>query len=445
MQSKSMSVSVAERIKKGLCVSNPVPGTIKPAPVAGLIFKRTAERTGKTNFHPTIDEFMKAVKSQNPPPYILPVIRSNKTEQVIEYYYWSLAENKYIRKKVRAFSRGVKSTKAQRLAVLKQTLPVVTEEFLRRNEKGLYHETYLNPIGGKTYIAYIEQILSDDKIPQSTRRTIANYKSSFTRFQADKLYTPINVTAEVLENFRSFLQAEGKANKTINEYLWAAQLVSEYLKKKAITQKSVNTTDLHVRKIKNQTMRYRPLTFQEKDTIFNHFRTANPHFNLFLLSVYYTCIRPGELRRLQIKLFTPQYVTVPWYAAKNGLTQQVQILAPLQEALADFNISAMPKSLYLFGKNFLPGPDPYNGKHTSDFWREACNHLGISKDAMLYGLKHTFNLDYVENNKTNIDWEWLRRHNRHSTVRQTQDYIYNLTPHMLDETKNIILNHYKNT
>lgn len=61
----------------------------------------------------------------------------------------------------------------------------------------------------------------------------------------------------------------------------------------------------------------------------------------------------------------------------------------------------------------------------------------------MYGLKHTFNKDYVENNKKNIDWEWLRRHNRHATIQQTQDYISGLPAYFLGEIKSTIIDHTK--
>jgi len=62
-------------------------------------------------------------------------------------------------------------------------------------------------------------------------------------------------------------------------------------------------------------------------------------------------------------------------------------------------------------------------------------------EKQVYGLKHTFNIDYyVENNKYNIDWEWLRRHNRHSDIKQTQEY-FRPDCIFLDETESIILNY----
>ena len=98
---------------------------------------------------------------------------------------------------------------------------------------------------------------------------------------------------------------------------------------------------------------------------------------------------------------------------------------------------------YLFGReNFVPGPIKKSEKNLSTPFHEACLELGIY-DKQMYGLKGTFNKDYVENNKANVDWEWLRRHNRHATVRQTQDYISGLTAYFLNENEHTILDHTK--
>jgi hypothetical protein len=67
--------------------------------------------------------------------------------------------------------------------------------------------------------------------------------------------------------------------------------------------------------------------------------------------------------------------------------------------------------------------------------------MGMPKEKQSYGLKHTFNVDYVENNKYKIDWEFLRRHNRHATVQQTQAYISTLTAYFIDETQSVILDY----
>jgi hypothetical protein len=111
--------------------------------------------------------------------------------------------------------------------------------------------------------------------------------------------------------------------------------------------------------------------------------------------------------------------------------------------MIEMGIDRLPGEHYLFGINFRPSKTKYReqGAQSSEVWAYYRKQISMPKEKQAYGLKHTFNVDYVENNKYNIDWEWLRRHNRHATKEQTQEYISCLTAYFLDETKAIILNY----
>jgi len=99
--------------------------------------------------------------------------------------------------------------------------------------------------------------------------------------------------------------------------------------------------------------------------------------------------------------------------------------------------------MYLFDVHCKPSFTIYEGDAHSKAWMRNRVEMGMPTEKQMYGLKHTFNVDYVENNKGNIDWEWLRRHNRHATIQQTQQYISTVTAYFLDERKAKIINHHK--
>lgn len=442
-------------------VSNPFLGTKgivpKPALVAGFALNeqsRSDTRSDKEqHINPDIKSLMASHKTDILP-YKLGKIYEGEEDVFIYYYYYSRAKERYIRKKVRPVASGVKLPKPERLALLRQSLPVINKNLKERNAKGLYHEDLIGVSSARSYTQEILNIINEKKLPESTLRTLSSYRSSFMAFEAStgNNYFTYNVDMPVLHQYCEYMKkaqqpsSAGKpyANKTINEYLWGAQVVADILKSKGLNSEEIKTAELHVKKIKNQTLKYRPLTAEEKEAIFRHTRQTNPSFYLYLLHIYYTCIRLSEAKRLLIKNYDlrGRKIMVPWYSAKNGLTNHVQILAPLGAALRDMKIKDNPATHYIFGKQFAVGAEKFSGKSDSDIWRRECRKIGVPDDANMYGLKHTFNVDYVENNIKNIDWEWLRRHNRHATIQQTQEYIYSLMPHFLDETKSIILNYY---
>ena len=130
-------------------------------------------------------------------------------------------------------------------------------------------------------------------------------------------------------------------------------------------------------------------------------------------------------------------------SAKNGLSKHVQILEPLLQALNEYGISTLPADYYLFGEQGKPGPTKIKKTSWSaNLWFRDAPALGLAGTSKTpYSFKHTFNIDYIENNKKNVDWEWLRRHNRHATIAQTQEYISDLTAYFLDEGNANILDY----
>ncbi len=245
----------------------------------------------------------------------------------------------------------------------------------------------------------------------------------------------------ILKEYIRYLQDLGNVGKTINEHLWLFSKLLTRLRELPFAN-DLNPEAFRVKQFKNETERFQPFTIEEKDKIFDHFSGKSPNYNNFLLFQYYTCIRPGESTRIFIENINlnSRTIFVPFYKSKNGLSQYVQILDPLYKVLLGMELHRYPGHYYLFSHYFIPGDIKKSENQLGVPFHEATIELEI-EDKQMYGLKGTFNRDYVENNKHNIDWEWLRRHNRHATIQQTQDYISNLTAYFLDQEKHVILDY----
>lgn len=386
-------------------------------------------------------------------PYKPAVVYNGPTEQFVHFSYWSKLKKKYIRQKVR-LTVSARLTKEKRLKGLQFLCDELNQVIKSRNKNGLYHEDFINADGASLSRPFVEwvELLKDDKqidIPESTRLLLGSFYYSYNQFLESSsvfsLNSAYNINDTVIQEYVRFLKSEGKTGKTINSYLWAMNVVSGILVKKKVIESEINTEPFRVKQIKNETGKFRPLTSEEKNLMFDYFREKDKPYFLYLLSIYYTCIRPKELNRLTIANIdlVSKKIFVPWYLSKNGLSNYVQILSALSDALNEYDIYKYPQSYFIFGyDNLKPGTQKFDNKRASDKWRAARQKLGIHSSAKMYGLKHTFNVDYVENNKHNINWEWLRRHNRHADIRQTQEYISGLTAYFLDETKAVIKNYH---
>lgn len=378
------------------------------------------------------------------PPYKEVEVYNGPNEQFIPLYWWSRSENKYVREKIRFSAAKKRLDREQRLKGLQFLAKELNAIIRHRNKFLIYHEDVKLTEGTQMLplVKWLEILQLDPDIADSTKRTIGSLKFSYSNFlKKNPVFAknvPSQITVQELKEYIKYLKASGRVGKTINQYLWAIQHVSEILKARDMIAEAIDTESLRVKHASNETGMYRPLEEWEKKKIFDYSREKDPPFYLYLMGIYYTCIRPGELHRLFVENVRKDTILVPWYDAKNGLTNHVQILDSFKRALIDHRVYTKPKDYYLFGKGFLQTKEVFSGRRGAERWRTMCRHLRIDDSANMYGLKHTFNRDYVENNKHNIDWEWLRRHNRHATIQQTQEYISKVTAYFLDESKAVI-------
>jgi integrase len=388
--------------------------------------------------------------SINPIPYKLAKVYIGPNEHFVRYSYYSLIQKKYCVRKIRLGYRKV--PEAELKMMLRKLCDDMNEVIIQRNNQWLYHEQIKNPdkvfTASNSLIQSLDFVSKQNFISESRKGeindTINALKLWFDDASEYNDYSAEDYELEDIHLFIKFLLYKAnRKGKTINKYLGQIEYCTEYLHKKGKLDKAIITKDIRVKHSQNESEKYPPLTNAEKVAAFDYFNKLNPGYHLFLYFIYYTCIRPKEIHRLQLKHIDLNAGTiyVPWYNSKNGVSSYVQILGPLFEKLKALDLDGYNREIYLFGRGFMPSPTIYQGDYSSKYWYKHRERMAIPKEKTPYGLKHTFNVDYIENNKDNINWEWLRRHNRHATVQQTQQYISGLTAYFLDETKSKILNY----
>jgi integrase len=337
-------------------------------------------------------------------------------------------------------------------AMLQKLCDDMNELIIQRNNQWIYHEQIKTPdkvfSASNTLVQSLEYVFKQKLTSENRKREISDTIKAlelwFINAPEYSSFSAEDYEQEDLQLFIKYLQnSENRLGKTINKYLAQIEYCTTYLHKKGKLDKALLTKDIRLKHAHNESEKYTPLTNAEKTIAFDYFSKNNSGYHLFLYFIYYTCIRPKEIHRIQLKHIDLNAGTiyVPWYNSKNGVSNYVQILGPLLQNLKALDLDGYNCEIFLFGANFQPTPTLYQGDYSSKYWYKHRESMGLPKGKTPYGLKHTFNVDYIENNKDNINWEWLRRHNRHATVQQTQQYISGLTAYFLDETKSKILDY----
>jgi integrase len=389
------------------------------------------------------------------PPYQAPFVYQGKNDSFVSVSWYNRNTGKYEREKIRLGVKGI--PKPQRKALLYELCAKINVEVKARNKNRIYHDDSILSLQEKSYpdgqlVASLKLFKEDEENPSYQRDLAQAFITRFSEFGTEcptvlKMNLSM-ITKVIIKNYIKYLQSLDLTGKTINAHLWVLGKLMARITQSTGKTFSFEPEQLRVKQIKNETEWYKPLSFDEKDRIFSFFRhhpeSYYQNYYRFLVFIYYTCIRPGEIMRLQLQHINlkDRTIYVPWYKAKNGLSKYVQILDPLYKILTEMELSQYPQDDHLFSHRFFPGSIKKTSKNVSELWILAVKELRIV-DRQMYGLKHTFNKDYVENNKKNINWEWLRRHNRHATIQQTQDYISGLTAYFLDEKENTFLDHTK--
>jgi integrase len=254
-----------------------------------------------------------------------------------------------------------------------------------------------------------------------------------------------DITIDKVKEFKKWaLYTKDLSSKTVNNTLAHLGIFWDLaLDKKMVTSNpwrlvpKSKTKDKPVN-IKDK-IRFEPITDKEMKKIFPGLKKVGeqPFIN-FLSFVYYAWARPIEILRLKISdiEFERDLIRFRKTETKNAKANYVQIVPPLMDILNQMDLKKYPTSHYIFSTGYEPGTIQLNKNRPSEKWRSLVRDgLKINKD--LYALKHTGNIEYLLNNKENLNLKWQQTQNRHSSAVMTEQYNRQLGAYFID-TKNLV-------
>jgi integrase len=156
--------------------------------------------------------------------------------------------------------------------------------------------------------------------------------------------------------------------------------------------------------------------------------SANDTYTLFCVNaIYYTCIRPAELRFLQVKNIdlVRRQMTIPGTISKNKKTETLSLDEDFVMELEKLRLQEKPGDFYLTGSVAdIVGENPQPEKMVYKRLQRCFKALNfLDKGYTLYSSKHLSNV-----RKRRAGWliEEIQIANRHSSPAQTEIYLRDL-------------------
>jgi integrase len=436
--------------------SNPVRGTLKPALDAGFkVFKRA-----RTQIRTELKKKFKEKMAENLPYKTARLSNSDPKDWFVFYYYRDPESKKFERFKEREglnnfrylkqlSSSYNKSLEECRLIVAEEMIKVIDEE-LKKGFNPFKQGRLVNSLENETLSGIIHAVVEKlcAAATQNSKETYRLMHSRFKKFLTEKKYSelPTGVfSTDHAEEFQDYLKNSMKlAKKTVNTTIshlgkfWDS--ISKDIRPKENPFRLIKPlTDKHYRGLKSSEEDediFEPLTTKELDLLLKELnKTEQFDFILFLGFIYYAWMRPVEITRLKIHNIDFQHsiINTNKRDTKNKKGGMIQIVPQLMELLKKRKIDKVKnQDLYLFSTGFKPGVKQLDssrgvGKY---IWNPVTEKLKINKK--MYALKHTGNIEYLLQNKGNINLKWQQTQNRHSSATMTENYNRKLGAFFLD-------------
>lgn len=175
----------------------------------------------------------------------------------------------------------------------------------------------------------------------------------------------------------------------------------------------------------NSSMSHTAFQSDEMESVRELIRTKNSELYLFTQFIYYTFMRPKEIRlmRLMDINLSSNTIRIRKEVSKSKTAQTVQIPNALKELILDFKIMDYAKPLFVFSSGGKPGAKSYSENVMTTRHRLLLNEMGYGSEYSLYSWKHTGCCALYTQTK---DIELVQRQCRHTDIGITQIYLRQL-------------------
>lgn len=279
----------------------------------------------------------------------------------------------------------------------------------------------------------IKQFEEYHKIHNSRKKTIQTYLSkvnALSKYLPDVLVSEINT--KNLENFVRSKISDGTYSQ--DSVKSAKRIFSTFfnvcIKLNLLQINPMNGFDSKIRSNKVTKDRHIPFSDADLKTIFVYLDANDKYSAFFCRMIYYTCLRPSEIRGLKVENINIKNnrITIPASVKKvniNNENDYLDINLSFAPILKELNLEQYPKDYYLTGSSINIVGEKKIGENTPyNKLISALRKLGLNEKGYdLYSFKHTSNI------KKYIDgWtlSQIMKANRHTNISTTEIYLKKL-------------------
>lgn len=259
-------------------------------------------------------------------------------------------------------------------------------EFLIKNQKS-------NPCISDGFMQFMHQKTHKNR----SKQTIQSYNSYIVKFHAYLLaigkanMKVSELTTEIIVDMMKWIEKEYRiGNRTYNNHITFLITVLNWFAAKP--RKWINMDDFDFgtdTELEKKTSRPEKHTYFTENAMqrMKDSMNDNPNLLFYAKFIYYSCMRPDEVRNLKIENIDRQAKIIRIVGKTDH--RVIPICEELSEMILDRNIDNFPMSHYLIGKEGEVNSKMHSENYYSKMFRELRYKAGLTDKFTLYGLKHT--------------------------------------------------------
>lgn len=279
------------------------------------------------------------------------------------------------------------------------------------------------------------EIFVEEKIKECRPDTMRSYKgvsTALVRFTS-KFYPTLLVgafTNKIAMEFLEHIYSTRKISaRSYNNYLKTSKVIFGFFKDHFYCP----INPFEEIKIKRSEEKKRGiLSDATRSLLYEYLSENNKMFLLVCYLVYYSLIRPKEIRCLKVQdiRLAEKCIVIRSEVAKNHKERYAALTTEVIHLILDLGILNHPATHYVVGNNFESGTEKLPDNAMSKFWDKLRRKLRLPADAQLYSLRDTA---IFENLKAGIDPLTIQQHADHHSLRMTDIYAKHKDTELIDK------------